>query len=223
MRVLIIEDDKKIAAFIAKGLKEEMMSVDVAHHAKDGLYLASVTSYDVMIIDWMLPGMSGVELIETIRKLENSVPILLLTARQDVEDRVQGLQRGADDYLVKPFAFTELVARIQALHRRHGYAKENVIEVDSLRINLITHDVYREDRRIDLSAKEYELLELFVRYRGKVVTNTMITESIWNMQEQIDSNVINVTVHNLRKKIDAGFGTKLIETVRGSGFRFAAH
>lgn len=219
MRILIIEDDRKIAGFIAKGLKEERMTVDEAYDGTEGLYLAEMHCYDVLIVDWMLPKLSGPELIKRLRARKQTVPVLMLTARSDIDDRVEGLESGADDYLGKPFAFTELVARIRALHRRSGYDDSTLLRADTLTLNPLTREVMRESKRIDLTAKEYELLEYLLRYKNRIVSNTMIAENIWNMQEMIESNVISVTVYHLRRKIDNEFEKKLIQTVRGSGYR----
>jgi len=222
MRILIVEDDRKIAGFIAKGLKEERMNVDEAYDGEEGLYLAETHRYDVIVVDWMLPGLSGPELIKRLRARQVSVPVLMLTARDGIDDRVEGLESGADDYLGKPFAFAELIARIKALHRRSGYDDSSVLHADTLTLNPLTREVMREQKRIDLSGKEYELLEYLLRHKNRIVTNTMIAENIWNMNEMIESNVISVTVCHLRRKIDRGFATKLIQTVRGSGYRLEA-
>lgn len=219
MRVLVIEDDRKIAGFIARGLTEERMTVDQAHDGEEGLYLARLHRYDVLIVDWMLPGLSGPELIPELRRHGVTGPVLMLTARDGVDDRVRGLECGADDYLGKPFAFTELVARIKALHRRSGHDDRITLHADTLNLNPVTREVMRGERRIDLTAKEYELLEYLLRHKNRIVTNTMIAENIWNMQQNIESNVISVTVYHLRKKVDGGSDKKLIRTVRGSGYR----
>jgi DNA-binding response OmpR family regulator len=219
MKVLLIEDDKKISSFITKGLKEELMSVDCAFDGEEGLYLLQTYRYDVIIIDWMLPKISGPELITKIRTANITTPLLMLTARGDVDDRVEGLKRGADDYLSKPFSFRELVARIHALHRRSSYNENLTLQTADLTLDPLKREVKRAGKIIDLSTKEYELLELLLRNKGYVVTNTVILEQIWSMQEFVESNVINVTIYHLRNKIDRGFEKKLIQTVRGSGYR----
>lgn len=219
MRVLMVEDDRKIAGFIAKGLAEERMSVDTAHDGEEGLYLARLHRYDVLVVDWMLPGLNGPELIRKLRAEKITVPVLMLTARDGIVERVEGLESGADDYLGKPFAFMELVARIRALHRRSGYDDATELRADNLTLNPLTREVVRAGKRIELSAKEYELLEYLLRHKNRIVTTTMIAENIWNLQESIKSNVISVTVYHLRKKIDDGFDKKLIQTIRGSGYR----
>jgi DNA-binding response OmpR family regulator len=221
MHILIIEDDQKIAGFIAKGLKEERMSVDVTPSGEEGFYLAQTNRYDVIVVDWMLPGLAGPELIKHLRARHVTVPALMLTARDDIDDRVEGLESGADDYLNKPFAFAELVARIKALYRRSGYDDASTLQADTLTLDPLTREVIRDNKRIDLTAREYKLLEYLLRHKNRTVTNTMITESIWSMNETIESNVINVTICHLRKKIDSGFDKKLIRTVRGSGYRLA--
>lgn len=219
MRILIVEDDQKIAAFITKGLKEEGFSVDTAFDGMDGLYLAETNPYDVIILDWMLPGINGIEICKQLRSDQNSTPILMLTARGDVDDRIEGLESGADDYLGKPFSFSELVARVKALHRRKSHGNASMLKVDTLSLDPLTRNVIRDEKRIELSAKEYELLEFLMRNKNRIVTNTMIIDNIWNMQEQIESNVVSVTIYHLRNKIDKSFERKLIKTVRGSGYR----
>ena len=219
MRILIVEDDQKIAGFIVRGLKEEGFSVDIAYDGNDGLYLTETNRYDVIVLDWMLPGADGIEICKRLRALQNSTPVLMLTARGDVDDRVEGLESGADDYLGKPFAFSEFVARIKALHRRNGYDDARILKVGNLSLDPLTRDVTRGGKRIELGSKEYELLEFLMRNKNRTVTNTMIIENIWNMQEEIQSNVVNVTMHHLRSKIDKTFAEKLIKTVRGSGYR----
>lgn len=218
MRILIVEDDQKISNFIAKGLKEESMSVDVADRGDTGLYMAEIANYDVIVLDWMLPGMSGIELCKQLRYQKQDTPVLMLTARGDVDDRVEGLESGADDYLNKPFAFAELVARIKALHRRHAYSELTFLKAEDLSLNTSTRAVKRDGKMINLSTKEYELLEFLLRNKNRIVTSSMIIENIWNMQEQTQSNVLSVTIYHLRNKIDNGFEKKLIKTIRGSGF-----
>jgi len=219
MRLLIVEDDRKIAGFIVQGLKEEGYSVDVTHDGDDGLYMAQMGHYDAIVLDWMLPGLDGIEITRRLRGEKDHTPILMLTARGDVEDRVQGLEGGADDFLGKPFAFSELVARIKALLRRSGFDDTSALEADDLTLDPRSREVRRGGRHITLGTKEYELLEYLLRNKDKVVTNTMIVENVWDLQEQIESNVINVTIYNLRKKVDRGFSKKLIRTIRGSGYR----
>jgi len=218
MRILIVEDDQKISNFIAKGLKEESMTVDVADRGDTGLYMAEIVNYDVIVLDWMLPGISGIELCKQIRYHQLGTPILMLTARGDVDDRVEGLESGADDYLSKPFAFSELVARIKALHRRHANADLTLLQAEDLSLNTRTRVVNRNNKTIELSTKEYMLLEFLLRNKNRIVTNTMMIENIWNMQEHTQSNILSVTIYNLRNKVDNGFEKKLIKTIRGSGY-----
>jgi len=221
MRILLIEDDLKIADFIIRGLKEEFFSVDYAKDGKEGLYLAEVNNYDVIIVDWMLPFISGQDICKRLRDEKNITPVLMLTAKGDIEDRIEGLESGADDYLSKPFAFGELVARIKALHRRKNYGKENILKAADLTMNSITREVRRAGKKIELSAKEYELLEYLLRYKNRIVTITMIAENIWNMQTAINSNLVNVYIYHLRGKIDKGFDKKLLYTIRGSGYKIS--
>jgi DNA-binding response OmpR family regulator len=222
MRILLIEDDRKISDFIVRGLREEQMVVDAAYDADEGVYMAGLHPYDLFIVDWMLPGKSGPELIRALRAQGIVTPILMLTARDSIDDRVTGLESGADDYLGKPFAFAELVARVRALHRRNAYDQKNLLYAADLTLDPLKREVKRAGKTIELTAREFALLELLLRHKNRVVTHTMIAESIWNAQEQFDSNVISVTLYHLRKKIDDGFDLKLIGTVRGSGYRLEA-
>jgi len=219
MKIVLIEDDIKISNFIKKGLKEELFNVDCVHTAKDGLYLCSMNKYDVIILDWMLPDMDGLEVIERLRLQDIRTPILMLTAKGDLEDKVLGLEKGADDYMAKPFAFLELIARIKALHRRNINQVKKYLYSKDLKVDSLTREVTRADKIIILSTKEFKLLEFLLEYKGRVITNTMILDNIWNMQEELQSNVVNVTMYNLRQKIDKDFEFALIETVRGSGYR----
>jgi len=219
VKILIVEDDKKISSFIKRGLEEEYFSIDVAYDGEEGFLLATLNSYDVIILDWMLPKMDGVELCKKIRTSNITTPVLMLTAKSDIEDKVFGLENGADDYLSKPFAFEELIARVKALHRRNSYKSKNILTVDDLKLNPLTREVTRGSSKIELSVKEYELLEFLMRNRGRIVTNAMIMDNIWDMQQDIESNVINVYIHHLRNKIDKNSENKLIHTVRGAGYR----
>ena len=219
MRVLLIEDDEKISNFIKKGLKEELCSVDTAYTAKDGIYLCTMHNYDVIILDWMLPDMDGLEVIESIRLQGVRTPILMLTAKGDLEDRVLGLEKGADDYMSKPFAFLELIARVKALHRRNINQVKKYLLTADLKVDSLKREVTRADKVIVLSTKEFQLLEFLLEYKGRVISNTMILDHIWNMQEEVQSNVVNVTMYHLRQKIDKDFDRALIDTVRGSGYR----
>jgi len=219
MKILLVEDDRKIAAFIRRGLKEEGMTVDVSHDGEEGLYLCGVGDYDVVVLDWMLPGISGIDICREMRSGNDTTPVLMLTARGDVEDRVTGLESGADDYLGKPFAFRELIARIHALHRRRQQNGYGILRAADLTLDPIRRVVRRGDTVIGLTVREFELLRYLLQYKNRIVTPTMIREHLWNLQEMTRSNVVNVTVHHLRQKIDRDFHPKLIRTVRGSGYR----
>lgn len=219
MRIILIEDDEKISNFIKKGLEEELCNVDTALHAKDALYLCSMNEYDVIVLDWMLPDMDGLEVIENIRLQGIDTPILMLTAKGDIEDRVLGLEKGADDYMPKPFSFLELVTRIKALHRRNRRQIKKYLATGDLKLDSLKREVIRADKPIVLTTKEFKMLEFLLEYKGRVISNTMILDHIWNIQEELQSNVVNVTMYHLRKKIDKGYEVDLIETVRGAGYR----
>lgn len=222
MRILIIEDDNQVASFIRKGLIESGWNVDAADNGKDGLFLAATERYDALIVDRMLPGVDGLTVIRTLRASENKTPALVLSALGEVDDRVQGLKAGGDDYLVKPFAFSELVARLEALVRRSrsaGEAPVTVLEVGDLKMDLLRREVYRSGRKIELQPREFQLLEFLMRHAGQVVTRTMLLEGVWNYHFDPQTNVIDVHVSRLRAKIDRDFPTPLLHTVRGAGYR----
>lgn len=219
MRVLLIEDDEKIASFILKGLKAEGFAVDHAADGENGLHLALTEPYDLTVIDIMLPKKDGFDVIAAIRREKASLPIIILSARGATEDKVKGLQLGSDDYLTKPFAFSELLARIQALLRRSSGASEPTrLEAGDLSMNLITREVVRQGRRIELQPLEFSLLEYLLRNAGKVVSKTMIMEHVWDYHFDPQTNVVESRIYHLREKIDKGFATKLIHTVRGVGY-----
>jgi len=218
MRVLVIEDEKKIASFIERGLKEQKFAVDVAAEGEQGLYLAEINPYDVILLDVMLPDKDGFTICKEIRKKMNNTPILILTARDAVQDRVNGLNAGADDYLSKPFAFAELLARIRALLRRESKHKLDVLKEGDLELNLQTREVRRANKIIKLTNKEFALLEYLLSHAKEVVTRTMISEHVWNEHFDSFTNVIDVHIRYLRAKIDKGFQRKLIHTIRGSGY-----
>jgi len=219
MRVLLIEDDVKIASFILKGLKAEGFAVDHAADGENGLHLALTEPYDLAVIDIMLPQKDGFEIIAAIRREKANFPIIILSARGATEDKVKGLQLGSDDYLTKPFAFSELLARIQALLRRSSGASEPTrLEAGDLSMNLITREVVRQGRRIELQPLEFSLLEYLLRNAGKVVSKTMIMEHVWDYHFDPQTNVVESRIYHLREKIDKGFETKLIHTVRGVGY-----
>ena len=219
MRLLLIEDDVKIASFIIKGLKAEGFAVDHASDGENGLHLALTEPYDLAIIDIMLPQMDGFAIIAALRREKIHLPVIILSARGATEDKVKGLQLGSDDYLTKPFAFSELLARIQALLRRSsGVAEPTKLELGDLSMNLITREVVRRGRRIDLQPLEFSLLEYLLRNAGKVVSKTMIMEHVWDYHFDPQTNVVESRIYHLREKIDKGFETKLIHTVRGVGY-----
>ena len=218
MRILVIEDEKKVATFIKKGLVEEHYAVDTAFDGEEGLYLAEINEYDLIVLDLMIPKIDGFGVLKKIRERKNTVPILVLTARDSVDDTVRGLDAGCDDYLTKPFAFAELLARIRALLRRDKKEKESVLRIADLSLSIVTHKVMRQGKEIELTSKEYALLEYFMRNPEKVLTRTMISEHVWDYHFDSITNVIDVYVNYLRKKIDKDFEPKLIHTIRGIGY-----
>jgi two-component system copper resistance phosphate regulon response regulator CusR len=221
MRILIVEDEPKTAAYVSKGLSEHSYVVDVAHDGIEGLHLATSGPYDLILLDVMLPGADGWTVLEGIRRVRQT-PVLFLSARDEVPDRVKGLELGADDYLVKPFAFSELLARIRTLLRRGAAPVEQRFRIADLDVDLARRRVWRGDTRIDLTAKEYALLEFFVRHAGDVVSRTLIAEHVWDMNFDSDTNVVDVAVRRLRAKVDDPFTTRLIHTIRGVGYVFDA-
>ncbi len=218
MKILIIEDDKKVANFIKKGLSEEMYKVEVAYNGEDGLFKAEEGVYDLIILDLMLPKMNGIEICKILRKNKIDVPVLMLTARDAIEDKIEGFDSGTDDYLTKPFAFEELLARIRALLRRTGNIKNAVLKYSDLEMDLIKHTVKRRNKLIELTPKEYQLLEYFMNNPEQVITRTMIAEKVWDYNFDSFTNVVDVYVNYLRNKIDKGFKEKLIHTQRGIGY-----
>ena len=219
MRVLLVEDDQKIADFILKGLKAESFAVDHAADGQDGLHLALTEPYDAAIVDIMLPKMDGLRLIETMRQEKISIPVIILSARDSVDERVKGLQIGGDDYLTKPFAFSELLARVQALIRRStGAAEPTKLSYGDLSMNLITREVFRADAKIELQPLEFALLEYLMRNAERVVSKTMIMEHVWDYHFDPQTNVVESRIYKLREKVDRGFDRKLIHTVRGVGY-----
>ena len=218
MRLLVVEDEKKVASFLQKGLEEEHYAVDVAYDGEEALQMIEVYEYDLVLLDIMLPKIDGMAVLRRIRNHGHSLPILMLTAKDSVENIVEGLDAGCDDYLTKPFAFSELLARIRSLLRRDRETKTLVLEVGDLRLCLSTHEVTRGDKKIDLTAKEYALLEYFMRNPNRVLTRTMMAEHVWDYHFDTDTNIIDVYVNFLRKKIDREFDVKLIHTIRGVGY-----
>jgi heavy metal response regulator len=218
MRLLVVEDEKKVASFLKKGLEEEYYAVDVAYDGEEALHMIEVYDYDLVLLDIMLPKVDGMAVLRQIRGALNPVPILMLTAKDSVKDIVEGLDSGCDDYLTKPFAFSELLARIRSLLRRDREAKDPVLQLEDLRLSLHTHEVNRAGNNIDLTAKEYALLEYFMRNPNRVLTRTTIAEHVWDYHFDTDTNIIDVYVNFLRKKIDRDFDVKLIHTIRGVGY-----
>ena len=222
MRILVVEDERRITAFIKRGLEEEHYAVNVAYDGEEALDWAAVANYDLIVLDVLLPKKDGIEVCRELRAQGNKVPILMLTARDAIEDRVQGLDSGADDYLVKPFAFQELLARIRALLRRSGEIKTPRLQVGDLVLDTLTHRATRGERVIELTAREYALLEFLMRHPGQVLSRTQIAEHVWNYDFFTTSNVVDVYIRYLRRKIDKGFEVKLLQTVRGVGYKIEA-
>ncbi|MBT8127542.1 MAG: response regulator transcription factor [Gammaproteobacteria bacterium] len=220
MRLLLIEDDLEVAAYLEKGLNESGHTVDAAHDGKNGLALATTEDYDAMIIDRMLPGIDGLKIVKSIRAAGIDTPILILSALGEVDDRVVGLKAGADDYLIKPFAFSELDARLEALQRRitTSVNVETLLTVGDLELDQLSRTVIRAGRAIELQPREYRLLEYLMRHAGQVVTRTMLLEHVWDYHFDPQTNVIDVHISRLRSKIDKGFKTPLLHTVRGAGY-----
>lgn len=219
MKILIVEDEHLIANALKKGLEQEHYTVDVAFDGEDGLDLASSDEYDLILLDLMLPKIDGFEVCRQIRNLQINVPILILTAKSQVEDKIKGLNCGADDYLTKPFAFEELLARIRALSRRPKNTSTEVITVGDLSINLSTYQVTRQGKNINLSSKEYSLLECLMRHANKILNKDQLIQHVWSYESDILPNTVEVYIRNLRQKIDQPFKTKLIKTIRGFGYK----
>ena len=222
MRILVIEDETKVGSFIKRALEEETYAVDLCEDGAKGLELACATSYDLVMVDLMVPTMPGLEIVKGIRQAKIQTPILILTAQSQVDQRVTGLDAGADDYLTKPFAIDELLARVRALLRRGSTESPGVLQIDDLLLNLATREVTRGGQRINLTVKEYALLEYLMRHTSRVLTRSMISEHVWNQDFDTFTNVIDVYVNYLRNKIDRGHVKKLIHTVRGSGYMLKA-
>ena len=222
MRILIIEDEKKMASFLERGLKEEHYTVDIAYDGEKGWEYAMTNEYDLLIVDWMLPKMSGVELCSKFRAEGKIVPVLILTAKDSVEDKIKGLDHGADDYLTKPFSFEELLARMRALLRRPAHLTDKtVLECANLKLDLIKRQAWAGDAEITLSQKEFSLLEFLMRHAGEVVSRTAIAEHVWDLHFDPMSNTIDVYINFLRKKIGETPSKSKIETIRGTGYRLA--
>ncbi|GBE41887.1 transcriptional activator protein CzcR [bacterium BMS3Bbin09] len=218
MRILIVEDEKSLADIIRKGLEEEGYAVDVAYNGEEGLYLAENEPSDIIILDIMLPGVDGMTILKKIRKAGVRTPVIMLTAKDTLMDKISGLDSGADDYLTKPFLFEELLARIRALLRRNSEVKTSIVEIGDLVIDMAAHEVRRREKNISLSAKEYALVEYMTLNRNKVLNRASLTEHLYNQDFDLDSNIIDVFINRIRNKIDRGFDKKLIHTVRGAGY-----
>ncbi len=219
MRILVVEDDKAVAGFLKKGLEAEQYAVDIASDGEEARFMAEEFDYDLVVLDLNLPRVDGFEVLSQIRAKKSSLPILVLTARVLVKDRVNGLDRGADDYLTKPFSFSELSARVRALLRRSGRPSELVLRIGDLEMDRVERTVKRGGRRIELTPKEFALLEYLMRNVGRRVTRTMIVEHVWNLSFDTMTNVVDVYINYLRKKVDEGFDHKLIQTIRGVGYQ----
>jgi len=222
MRILVVEDNKKVASFVEKGLREEGYAVDTAHDGVDGALKANLYDYDLLLLDIMLPGKSGLEIVHEIRRQASSVPVLLLSALDATEDVVRGLDLGADDYLTKPFTFDELLARVRALLRRGGSRRTERLIYHDLEVDRIRHLASRAGERLDLTPKEYQLLEYFMLRPEQVVRRTELLEKVWDLQFDPMSNVVDVHVANLRKKLHSGSGAPVLRTVRGVGYVLSA-
>jgi two-component system OmpR family response regulator len=224
MRVLVIEDDPGVAGFVVGGLREAGHVVDHAADGRDGLHQAGAGSYDVLVVDRMLPGLDGLEILRQLRAAGNDTPALVLSALGEVDDKVRGLRAGADDYLGKPFAFAELMARLEAITRRPARDGEvTELRVADLEMNLLSREVRRAGQGIDLQPREFRLLEYLVRNRDQVVTRTMLLENVWDYHFDPQTNVIDVHISRLRRKVDKGFPVPLIHTVRGAGYKLSEH
>ena len=219
MRLLLVEDEEKVVRFVQRGLAAERFAVDVARDGVAGLELAQNYSYDLIVLDLLLPGLDGTEVLRKIRRTDHQIPILVLTARDAVQDKVTHFEAGADDYLTKPFAFSELLARVQALIRRATHTVEpTTLSAGDIKMDLMSREVTRAGQKIELQSREFALLELLLRYPEKVVTKTMILEHIWDYSFDPQTNVVDVLVHRLRSKVDKDFPVKLIQTIRGVGY-----
>lgn len=222
MRLLVIEDDLQVSAYIAKSMKEAGHTVDISHDGKDGLFLATTEDYDALVVDRMLPGLDGLSIVKTIRGSGNETPVLILSALGEVDDRVKGLRSGGDDYLIKPFSFAELLARLEVLAKRttrnSTTANETKLEAGNLTLNLLSRKARRGEKTIELQSTEFRLLEYLLQQKGQVVTRTMLLEHVWGYHFDPQTNVIDVHISRLRAKIDKDFDTPILKTVRGAGY-----
>ncbi len=218
MRILLVEDDARVASFIRRGLREEQYTVDVANDGEKALFLAQTGEYDLIILDILLPKRNGLEVLRTLRGDKITAPVLMLTAKDELHDKVEGLNAGADDYLTKPFGFDELLARVRALLRRRGDLVPTVLRAADLELDVLRHRITRGGKELVLTSREFELLEFLLRHPNQIVTRTMLAEHVWEHDFDPLSNVIDVHIARLRRKIDEGFTPKLLETVRGRGY-----
>ena len=223
MRILVVEDEKKVASFIKKGLEEEFYSVDTAYDGKEGLRLAKSIEYDLILLDIMLPFKDGITLLKELREEKITAPILMLTAKDGIDSKVAGLDSGADDYLTKPFAFEELLARVRALLRRQSSVKSVQLKAGDLILDTQTHKVNRAGNEINLTAKEYEIIEFLLRNKNRVISRTLLSEHVYDYHFDTNTNVIDVFINKLRNKIDKGFDRQLLITVRGVGYTIKDH
>lgn len=221
MKILIVEDEHLIANALKKGLEQEHYTVDLAFDGLEGFDLASSGDYDIVLLDLMLPKMDGLEICRQLRSQQNHIPVLMLTAKSQLEDKVKGLNCGADDYLTKPFAFEELLARIRALARRPQKAAPEILTVGDLSLNLSTYEVTRQNKQINLSSKEYSLLECLMRHADKILTKDQLIQHVWSYESDILPNTVEVYIRNLRLKIDKNYKVKLIKTIRGFGYKIS--
>jgi len=223
MKILLIEDDKESAKYLIKGLREQGFVVDHSESGKDGMFMAASEKYDAMIIDRMIPEVDGMTIVQTLRASGNETPILFLTALDKVEEKVKGLKAGADDYLAKPYSFTELLARLETITRRKSGEKAvTKLTCGDLEMNLLTRTVKRGEKEIDLQAREFALLEYLMRNSGTVITRTMLLENVWDYNFDPQTNVIDVHISRLRQKVDKGFDKSMIQTLRGAGYKLVA-
>lgn len=222
MRLLLVEDQSMAADYIAKGMKENDFVVDVANNGVDGLHFLLTNDYDLAILDVMLPGMNGWKILELARQAGKATPVMFLTARDEVEDRVRGLELGAEDYLIKPFSFSELLARVRVIMRRQAahapVVEESVLQISTLQLDFLKHRVSRAGKRVELTQKEFLLLSLLMRRSGEVLSRTVLAEQVWDMNFDPETNVIDVAIRRLRNKIDDGYDMKLLHTIRGAGY-----
>lgn len=219
MKILVVEDEKKIASFVRKGLEAQGFVVDVSHHGDEGFTLATAQPYDAVVLDIMLPGKDGLSILRNLRERKNPLPVILLTARGELNERLEGLNLGADDYLTKPFHIEELIARLHAVTRRAGGSSQSILTVADLSLNLLTREVRRGAQPIELTTREFSLLEHLMRAPGRVLTRVEICERVWEYHFDPGTNLVDVYIQRIRKKVDGDFPAKLIETIRGVGYR----